>query len=94
MVPERCRSRLRPDDGRPTGLDSETADRTFLEGMIIHHERAITMPQMHLDVGFSKQNEVVLLAEKVVALQDGATAQMQGRLDDWYGAANTDHVTD
>lgn len=72
------------------GLSSDEADRTFLEGMIEHHQGAIDMATSYLDAGFEKQSEVIDLAETIVSVQDGEIEQMQGWLNDWYGAADND----
>lgn len=76
-----------PMMGDPAGLDPDAADRTFLEGMIVHHEGAITMAQAYLDAGFDKKDEVVQLAQTIVAAQDGEIEQMRGWLNAWYGDA-------
>lgn len=68
-----------------TGLSSDEADRTFLEGMIGHHRGAIDMAQSYLNADFEKQGDVVQLAEAIVSVQDAEITQMQAWLDDWYG---------
>lgn len=75
----------------PTGLGSAEADRAFLEGMIEHHQGAIGMATSYLNADFVKQSEVVAVAEAIVNVQDRELEQMQGWLDNWYGAVGTDH---
>lgn len=75
----------------PAGLNSDEADRAFLEGMIVHHQGAIDMAQSYLDADFEKQDKVVQLAEAIVNAQTGEIAQMQGWLNEWYGGTDADH---
>ena len=73
------------------GLSSAEADRVFLGGMIEHHQGAIDMAKSYLAADFEKQGEVVELAEMIVSVQDGEIEQMQGWLNDWFGAVDADH---
>lgn len=80
-----------PMMSNPAGLSSDEADRTFLEGMIVHHQGAIDMAQSYLNADFEKQAEVVQMAETIVTVQDREVEQMQGWLNEWYGDANAEH---
>ncbi len=75
----------------PAGLNSDEADRAFLEGMIVHHQGATEMAQSYLGADFEKQGEVAAMAEAIVTVQDGEIEQMQGWLNEWYGDAGADH---
>lgn len=77
----------------PAGSSPAAAERTFLLGMIEHHQGAIDMAQAYLDAGFAKHPEVAQLAETVVAVQDGEIERMQGWLKDWYGDADPEPMT-
>lgn len=89
--PEATKAEYAPMMDDAGGLSSDEADRTFLEGMVEHHQGAIGMATSYLNAGFEKQSEVVGMAEAIVSVQDGEIEQMQGWLNDWYGAADTEH---
>lgn len=73
------------------GLTPDEADRTFLEGMIVHHQGAIEMAQSYLNGDFEKRPEVTDMAEAIVSAQEGEIAQMESWLADWYGEADAEH---
>ena len=89
--PDATKADYAPMMTNATGLSSAQADRVFLEGMIEHHQGATNMAGSYLAADFEKQGEVVQLAETIVSVQDGEIEQMQGWLNDWYGAVDTDH---
>lgn len=73
------------------GLSPDEADRTFLQGMVEHHQGAIDMAQSYLDADFQKQDEVARMADAIVSVQDREIEQMQTWLSEWYGESSTDH---
>jgi uncharacterized protein (DUF305 family) len=89
--PDAAEANYAPMMTDPAGLSPDEADRTFLEGMIVHHQGAIDMARSYLDADFEKQAEVVRMAEAIVTVQDGEVEQMQGWLNEWYGDADADH---
>ncbi len=64
------------------------ADTTFLEGMIPHHEQAVTMAEMVPD--HTDRPELVTFAEDIIALQQAEIAQMQAMLEE-AGATDDGH---
>jgi len=89
--PDAAETNYAPMMADPAGLSPDEADRAFLEGMIAHHQGAIDMAQSYLDADFEKQPEVAQMAEAIVTVQDGEIEQMQGWLDEWYGAEHSAH---
>lgn len=89
--PDAAEADYTPMMADPAGLSPDAADRTFLEGMIEHHQGAIDMARSYLGADYEKQPEVAELAEAIVTVQDGEIAQMQGWLAEWYGDADADH---
>ena len=81
--PDAAEADYTPMMADPTGLSPDAADRTFLEGMIEHHQGAIDMARSYLGADYEKQPEVAELAEAIVTVQDGEIAQMQGWLAEW-----------
>ena len=71
--------------GTAAVAEHNQADVMFVQGMIPHHEQAVTMSDMIVDKpGIAP--EVVSLAEQIKAAQAPEIAQMQGWLEEW-GAA-------
>lgn len=80
------------DQAGPTETPAETdapaesdaayndADTTFLQGMIPHHEQAVTMAEMLPD--HTDRPELVAFAEDIVALQQAEISKMQAMLDE------------
>lgn len=89
--PDAAEADYTPMMGDPAGLSPDEADRTFLEGMIVHHQGAIDMAQSYLDADYEQQGEVTQLAEAITNAQEGEITQMQGWLDAWYGDTNAEH---
>lgn len=85
--PDAAEADYTPMMADPAGLSPDAADRTFLEGMIEHHQGAIAMARSYLGADYQKQSAVADLAEAIVTVQDGEIAQMQGWLAAWYGDA-------
>jgi uncharacterized protein (DUF305 family) len=63
------------------GEDHNDADVAFAQGMIPHHEQAITMS----DLALAKANaaEVKALAGRIKSAQEPEIAEMEGWLEDW-----------
>jgi uncharacterized protein (DUF305 family) len=57
------------------------ADMMFVQGMIPHHQQAVTMSDMAL--GTSDNAEVLALAEQIKAAQQPEIDQMRDLLDQW-----------
>ena len=60
-------------------------DQRFLEAMISHHEGAIDMAEMALEM--SEREEIRSLAENIIATQTAEIEQMRSWLSEWYGVA-------
>lgn len=69
--------------GSSVGVEFNTADVEFLQGMIPHHEQAIEMADIALDPTVGASAEVVDLATRVKAAQDPEIEQMTGLLTAW-----------
>ncbi len=59
------------------------ADTTFTQGMIPHHEQAVEMADMALDLQTAAGPKVVALAKAIKAAQDPEIATMKGWLTAW-----------
>jgi uncharacterized protein (DUF305 family) len=57
-------------------------DATFIDGMIVHHEGAITMARQALEQ--AERQEIKQLAQAVVSAQDGEITQMRAWRAAWY----------
>lgn len=62
------------------------ADRHFLEMMIPHHEAAISMAQEALET--AERPEIKTLAQQIITTQRAEIEEMQGYLQQWFGASN------
>jgi uncharacterized protein (DUF305 family) len=73
------------DMGQMSISDDESVpfDQRFIEAMISHHQGAISMAEMALEM--SEREEIRSLAEDIIAAQTAEIEQMQGWLADWYG---------
>ncbi len=89
--PDAAEADYTPMMADPTELSLEKADRTFLEGMVEHHQGAIGMARSYLEASYEKRGEVVELAEAIVNAQTGEITQMQDWLNEWYGEVGADH---
>lgn len=58
-------------------------EQRFIEAMISHHQGAIDMAEMALQM--SEREEIRILAEAIIAAQDAEIEMMQGWLEEWYG---------
>ncbi len=61
-------------------------EQRFIEAMISHHQGAIDMADMALEM--SERAEIRTLAEAIIAAQTAEIEQMQGWLAEWYGVTN------
>jgi uncharacterized protein (DUF305 family) len=78
------------DDAAVTEPTSDSAvhneaDMMFVQGMIPHHQQAVTMSDMALET--SDNTEVLALAEQIKAAQQPEIDQMQNLLDQWGAPA-------
>ena len=64
-------------------------DQAFIDGMVPHHEGAINMARAALDAGLAQQ-ELITIAEEVIATQQVEIDQMRAWRDDWFGSADID----
>lgn len=76
------------DNGNDTGSGSEAvdhndADVAFVQGMIPHHQQAITMSDLAQTTGNTDNAEVIDLAERIKAAQGPEIEQMENLLDTW-----------
>lgn len=69
--PDATEAAYTPMMADPTGLNSDEADRTFLEGMVEHHQGAIDMAQSYLGANYKKRGDVVQMTEAIVNAQTG-----------------------
>lgn len=63
-------------------------DLRFLDGMILHHQGAVTMAEAVLQN--SSRSELKQLAEAIITAQKAEIAQMQQWRADWYPKAGAD----
>lgn len=74
-------------DMKHMGHDDHAAaikdDKTFLEGMIPHHEEAVTSSQELLNVATTSQ--VRTLAQAIITAQEKEIADMKAWYKKWYG---------
>lgn len=67
--------------------DSKPYEQRFLEAMISHHQGAIDMAQMALQM--ADHAEIKTLAEAIIAAQTAEIAQMQTWLQEWFDVTAT-----
>ncbi len=65
--------------------ESTSYDQRFLEAMISHHEGAIEMAEMALEM--SDHQEIRSLAEDIITTQSSEIEQMRGWLSEWYNVS-------
>jgi uncharacterized protein (DUF305 family) len=81
---------LAPTDGMEMGMgemsistdESTPFDQRFIEAMISHHQGAIDMAEMALEM--SERDEIRELAETIIATQSAEIEQMRNWLEEWY----------
>ncbi|KZB85791.1 DUF305 domain-containing protein [Amycolatopsis regifaucium] len=73
----------------PRQAGHDQADVTFAQGMIPHHEQAITMAKL-VD-GHTRNAKVVDLAARIQKAQDPEIQQLTGLLRDWGVAPSSEH---
>jgi len=79
---------------RPTkGLDSERADRAFLEDMIMHHRMAVMMADDLIKGRLTKRPELLKLADDIIRTQNAEIERMETWLAEWYGITNSGHMS-
>ena len=84
---------LAPTGGMDMGMgdmeisadESKPFDQRFMEAMISHHQGAIDMAQMALQM--AEHQEIKTLADAIIAAQQAEVEQMQGWLQEWYGVS-------
>jgi uncharacterized protein (DUF305 family) len=72
-------------DSTSASATHNEADMMFVQGMIPHHQQAVTMSDMALET--SDNAEVVALAEQIKAAQQPEIDQMQNLLEQWGAPA-------
>lgn len=72
------------------GPKDEDFDLRFIDGMILHHQGAISMAEAALQQ--SDRNEIKTLAQAIVSAQQGEIEQMQQWRKQWYPDAGPDPV--
>jgi len=81
-------------DGANGGIDDDaqvgSADITFAQMMLPHHEQALEMSQIMLDKD-GVDPAVVDLATRIEAAQEPEIATMEGFLDEWGAETMSDH---
>jgi uncharacterized protein (DUF305 family) len=65
-------------------LSGDEFDKTFLEEMIAHHQMALEMAEMELQMGTDP--ELRAMAEKMIEDQQAEIELMQGWLVEWFAA--------
>jgi len=65
--------------------ESKPFDQRFIEAMISHHQGAIDMAKMALDM--AEHQEIKTLADAIIAAQQAEIEQMQGWLQEWFGVS-------
>lgn len=66
-----------------------TSERTFIEGMIPHHQEAIDTAKEVLERGGATP-EMRALAEEIIIAQEAEIVEMKQWYQDWYGEAYQD----
>lgn len=72
-------------DSTSASATHNEADMMFVQGMIPHHQQAVTMSDMALET--SDNTEVLALAEQIKAAQQPEIDQMRNLLDQWGAPA-------
>lgn len=70
------------------GKTGDDFDKAFIEGMVVHHEGAVTMAEAALVN--AKHEEIKNLATAIIEAQTSEIAQMKSWQAAWYG--ETDHT--
>lgn len=65
-----------------TAMANAPFDAMFIDGMIMHHESAITMAQQAL--AQAEHAEIKQLAQEIITAQEGEIGQMRGWRTQWY----------
>lgn len=68
--------------GSMGGMTDAASDAMFIDGMIVHHEGAITMARQALQQ--AERPEIQEVAEAIVSAQESEIAQMRAWRADWY----------
>lgn len=74
-------------DGMMAGISGKTGDafdRAFLEGMIEHHEGAVSMAEEALTS--AKHEELKTMARNIITAQEKEIEQMNTWQKNWYGS--------
>lgn len=70
------------DHGSMGGMTDAAADAMFIDGMIVHHEGAITMARQALQE--AERQEIQEVAQAIISAQESEIAQMRAWRTDWY----------
>ncbi len=70
------------------GLSADRADRSFLEGMIMHHKMAVLMANDLLKKNLSQRPQVLDLAQAIITTQNQEIETMEKWLKEWYGVTS------
>jgi uncharacterized protein (DUF305 family) len=65
------------------GRSGDDFDKAFIKDMISHHEGAVVMAQMVVNV--SKRSELLKLANDIISAQTSEIIQMKAWYKQWYG---------
>lgn len=65
------------------GKSGDEFDKAFIEEMITHHEGAVVMAQMVLNI--SKRPELIKLANDIISAQTNEITEMKVWHKSWYG---------
>ncbi|MFM7326487.1 MAG: DUF305 domain-containing protein [Nodosilinea sp.] len=74
-----------PMMGDLSQLTGDALDRTFLEGMIMHHREAVMMAYHLVNYGLVQHQAVQPFAQNIANTQRQEIFQMQTWLQDWFG---------
>jgi uncharacterized protein (DUF305 family) len=70
------------DHSTMAGMSDAPYDATFIDGMIIHHEGAITMAKQALEQ--AERQEIKALAQAIVGAQEAEITQLREWRTSWY----------
>lgn len=80
-----------PAGGMDMDMGDVDADLAFIDGMIVHHQSAVMMAEVALEV--SEREEIQTVANEIIEAQNAEIEQLQEWRDEWYPDAPESDMT-